>query len=159
MELTIIDSNDTPPNDTGNRKGELECEICSVPLVYGGRGRKPRYCAEHKPSPGNSNKGTTRKSGATVDSLVESIHGMYSMVAMGMTMLPATANDGMIVASKASDLAESWRPLLERDAKVRKMWEKAFTVSGYGTLIAAHLMVILPIAQSHNLIPSQKVAL
>jgi len=158
MELTIIDSDDTQPNDEVIVKGDLECEVCGIPLAYGGRGRKPKYCAEHKPTPGNSTGAKSPRKNANVDSLVTSIESMYMMVGTGLTMVPTTNTDGMIVASNAHDLAESWRPLLERDAKVRKFWEKTFTVSGYGTLLAAHLMVLLPIAQSHNLLPTKKVA-
>lgn len=158
MELTILDSDDTQPNDEVTAKGDLECVECGTPLSYGGRGRRPKYCSEHKPTPGNSNTTKSPRKNANIDSLVQSIETMYMTVGTGLTMLPVTQNDGMLVANSAGTLAESWRPLLERDPKVRKFWEKTFTVSGYGALMAAHLMVILPIAQAHNLLPTKKVA-
>ncbi len=42
-----IDNEDqiTTPGAAG-----LTCETCGLPLHYGGRGRKPRFCDEHKPN-------------------------------------------------------------------------------------------------------------
>lgn len=130
---------------------EYSCEVCGEELFYGGRGRKPKFCDEHKKNrPPTSATRTTRS--PSVDRLVEQISETYRMVGTGLTFNNGTSMDGMVLLESADKLGESWRTLLERDPKIRKMWEKFFTVSGYGAVLAAHAMIALPIMQNHGLI-------
>lgn len=38
-DITVMDSTPAP---------QYACEVCGTELTYGGRGRKPRFCTEHK---------------------------------------------------------------------------------------------------------------
>lgn len=58
--------------------------------------------------------------------------------------------DAQVIASNASELAESWRGLLENNPKVRASFMKMMEASGWSTVIMAHLMVALPIFKNHQ---------
>lgn len=60
--MTEIDyvSVEVPTDEAPETTHELSCEVCGRELVYSGRGRKPKYCDEHKKS--SSGSGTSRKS-------------------------------------------------------------------------------------------------
>lgn len=82
------------------------------------------------------------------------------MIGVGLTVVPNMLPvknrdnyiaDGMVVSEKATDLAASWRPLIERDPNVRKMWERLVTGSGWGAVIVSHTMVAVAIASNHGL--------
>lgn len=150
MELTI----DTPPTQSGSSaeqstKSAYSCIVCQTPLTYSGRGRHPKYCDVHRPTKTASGG---RKS-ASIDALVEQIATFYTMAGFGLTMYKPLQFEGMVVSSEASKLAESWRSLLESNPKVRKVWERMFTASAYGSIVTAHLAVLLPIAQHRGLLP------
>lgn len=161
MELHISDDTLPVMDDTVNDEssnptafGELECQVCGKALIYAGRGRKPRFCEDHKPKGAKSSGSTNRSKGVPIDTLVNNIEQFYMTVGMGLSFLPATQPDSMTVVSSASQLAESWRPAIEANPKIRKFWEKMFTAGSYGTVITAHLIVAIPIMQRHNIIPS-----
>lgn len=153
--IIMEDVEDSPPDDATEQAFDYACEVCGTELTYGGRGRKPRFCAEHKtgsarqPSPSGKGRKTN------VDTLVGQIQDMHRMFGSALMFYPPTARDGKVLSDNADNLGASWKSLLERDSKVREMWEKFFQVSGYGAVFGAYAFsLILPIAQNHKLIPS-----
>lgn len=162
MNITF-ESDDSSPDDNGDfvdadlltepvatSSSEMTCQVCGIDIahLYAGRGRKPKFCVEHKPTVGSR----TAASGSTrsVDTLIGQMAEMYAAVGAGLTFIPPTATDGMIISGHATSMAESWRPLILRDPKVRKFWEKMTTGGGWGTVIMAHSVVALAIMQAHN---------
>ena len=143
MELRDLDATpaDVPPTDAP----DLACLTCGKGLVYGGRGRKPQYCEDHKPN--RNNTAPKSRTGNSVNALIVRIEQFYATISFGMSWLPVEgiSDDAKIIADNAHDLAESWRTLLETNPTVRKYWEKMFTVSSYGMLISTHVMVLGPI--------------
>lgn len=76
-----------------------------------------------------------------------------------MNFVPPIAMDGMVVTVNAHDLAESWRPLILKDANIRKFWERATTGTGWGKVIIAYGMVGMAIASNHGVtLPGMKSA-
>lgn len=63
-EIVDVDVPQTDP--VPELSSEYLCEVCGKALTYGGRGRKPRFCSEHKKN-GRSN--TSRRSSAKNDLL------------------------------------------------------------------------------------------
>jgi hypothetical protein len=57
----------------------------------------------------------------------------------------------MMIAASATQLAESWRPLLESDPKVRKFWQKITTGGGWGAVTLAHGMLAIGIMRAHDI--------
>jgi hypothetical protein len=154
MEMHFASDDSNPPTDDGFidadtvtaiSTDELACQVCGIALTYGGRGRKPKFCADHKPI-----KGTTQARGTNIDTLIGQMEEMYAALGAATTFLPPVAADGMIIATHAHSMAESWRPLIQRDPKIRKFWEKMTTGGGWGTVIMAHGVVALAIMQVHN---------
>lgn len=156
-----IPSNDSPPPDTSpdtrgygdsatNSGTDFRCIVCGTgPLYYAGKGRHPKYCDDHRPK-GSTPSSSKAKGGVPVDILIEQITQLYLGVSVGMTFTPYSM-DGMVIADNASKLAESWRPLILRDPKIRKFWEKVCTGGGWGQVVFAHGMVAMQIAQIHGL--------
>lgn len=50
-----------PPADVPPSDDSLACEVCGTPLVYAGRGRKPKRCEEHKTSSTSSSARTSSR--------------------------------------------------------------------------------------------------
>lgn len=138
---------DTPPASRDD--GVLRCEQCGTgPLYYGGRGRKPRFCDEHKPNKGSS----SASAGGSLGQLQSSVEQFYLFIAMGISMVDPY--DGMVIGNKAPDLAKAWVDLARTNPKVRKMLQRMTTGSGTGAIVMAHAMTIYPILEHHEMLPS-----
>lgn len=120
------------------------CETCGTALHYGGRGRKPRFCDEHK-------KGGASKSPASLKALEASLTEMYMGLGFGVTMLDQY--DGQTITASAESLAHSWIVLAEANPKVKKFLQKLTTGGGAGAVIIAHAMVGVPILMHHGIGP------
>lgn len=129
--------------------GQFHCETCDTVLYYGGRGRHPRFCDDHKPGKATSGPrvGTSMK--AIEDSLVQ----MYGFLGMGVAMFDPFA--GMTITSDAEKLAASWIVLANSNPKVKKFLQKATTGGGIGAVLIAHAMVAVPIALHHGVLPTR----
>lgn len=89
------------------------------------------------------------KSKPETELILDALERIYAGVGIGIAFVPSLAADGMIVASSATDLAESWRDLLDNDPKVRKILRKLLKSSAWGTVITAHMAVAVAIAKNH----------
>lgn len=83
-----------------------------------------------------------------VNLIIAGLEKTYSAVGMGLMLVNSA--DAQIIASNAHELAESWRGLLETNAKVRAQFLKMLESSGWSTVIMTHLMVALPIIKNHK---------
>lgn len=84
-----------PPVSRATGGSDLSCEVCGTPLEWAGRGRKPKYCADHRKGGGGPSSGVTGKSQLT-DRRLKTIAGdlQYGMGQLAGTMtagLPVTA--------------------------------------------------------------------
>ncbi len=154
FSITIASNDEVPPDikaytiGTDKESTGFTCQACGVPIHYGGRGRHPKFCDEHKPKKAASSGRTS--GGVPVDVLIDQIQTLYVAMATGATFTPY-ALDGMVIAENSEKLAESWRPLILRDPKIRKFWEKVCTGGGWGTVVFAHGLVAMQIAKMHGL--------
>lgn len=154
-EFTVSESNteftdpDIVENFVSSDDSPYRCEVCAAPLVYGGKGRPPVRCSEHKR---NKSSGIgKRTSSGNMKALEAAVADMYRALAMGVTMLDTF--DGMAIAQGAESLAHSWIVLAETDPKVKKFLVKVTTGSGWGAVIVAHALVALPIIEHHDMMP------
>lgn len=144
IPLTITAS-DEPLDDAA----PYRCEICGDAVPPTPSGRKPRLmlCEEHR-------KGHTPRKGTsttTVNAIVVGLEDIYR--AIGLVVTFAHPADGQLVALRAHDLAESWRPLLEQDARLRKWLSKAMQASGWGSVLITHALLGGAIAANHYAMP------
>lgn len=80
--------------------------------------------------------------------IIDSLRKTYWGLGVGIRVFDPVA--GMQIAAAANDLAESWTTVLENDTKLRRMMKKMITGGGWSTVILAHLVVALPIMESHG---------
>ena len=160
MAITIED--DVPPIEPAdetpqtNSPDDKYCETCGLVIEFVPGKRRGKYHPECRPAGATSTgKGRT----TSVDSLIEQIAQLHMAVGAGMTYIPPVAMDGMVVSTYATNMAESWRPLILRDPAIRKFWEKATTGSGWGKVIMAYGIVGMAIAANHGVsLPGMKAA-
>jgi hypothetical protein len=163
-KITLVGDDGTPdsdippislddPNVTAYESGSRICKACQLPIpdeLSGGRLRK--YHEECRPAPGTSKSQTTSSSRKTnVDTLINQMADFHRNIGLAVGFIPTCSMDGMLVAGNADGMAESWRPLIEKDPKIRKAWEKVVTGSGWGTVIMAYSPIALGIATNHGL--------
>lgn len=135
------------PTDTFD-DAPLRCQVCGVALIYGGRGRKPKFCSEHKKGSSNSS-GSPISRGGTLKALENSLTEMYMALGTGVTLV--SAPDGFVIVNHAEKMAHSWIVLAENNPKVRKFLMKLTTGSGTGAVLIAHGAVALAIMANHDI--------
>lgn len=134
-------------------ESELTCKVCGIEIPYAGRGRKPSYCADHKPSKsagsGKSPANATPKAGGNKlrSELLETFNGLGMMVVM------MDQYDGATIISSAPRLAETLAQMAEhyphfgkylRDGNKSIVWfQLALALSG----------LLVPILAHHGLVP------
>lgn len=152
MQIDELDSPPTPEGgDISSPNGTRGCIQCGNPLPAGADGRF-KYCDDCKANKTQGTKQTRQPRAKSLDQLIESIAGLYAGVGMGLSFIPGDGfvQDGMVVGAESRKLAESWRPLCEKDPAIRKAWEKITTGTGWGAVIITHGMVALAIAGNHG---------
>lgn len=145
--------------DAGMPSDEPTCKVCGVELVYAGRGRKPSYCADHKPAKGSAPKtspaNSNRASGGHKlrQDLLTSFHGL------GMMALTVDKYDGATIIASAPQLAEILAQMAEHYPEFGK-----FLKDGNKSMVWVQLAVVMtglvvPIMAHHKVIPlDEKVA-
>lgn len=131
----LLGFTDTVP-DSGNPSptADLTCEVCGTGLSYGGRGRKPRFCDEHKPARG---KGSGRRSGGPiVDRAITEIGVLYGFAGQGVKFIDPAA--GELIYDQRGKLAESYRLLLETNSRFRKLFADLEGKAAWLPIIAVH---------------------
>lgn len=155
MPLVISDDVDPiePTDDatSDNQTYDLgrTCIVCGfgIPDSESGGMRRKKHTAC---APASSAVSTKSTRSPNIDTLINQIGNLYRNLGMGVTFVPGLASDGMAVTVEASNLAESWRPLIEKDPKIRKVWEKITTGSGWGTVAIVHAGLAMTIAGHHG---------
>lgn len=130
------------PDDPPPASDDPTCLECGVPLIYGGRGRKPKWCDEHKPKRSSGSSGG-RKSG-DVAQATAILDGMYSGVTMAlMALSPNAARDWN---ARIPDLQQTNAVILAGDKKLCQSICKMGQGGGRLAFAAAHIMAIAPVA-------------
>lgn len=80
---------DTPPSD-------LTCETCGVGLYYAGRGRKPRFCEDHKTSSSKASGSTTgtkrgKVSDQELNDAVSNLSDLYDLIGLPLSIVSPPA--------------------------------------------------------------------
>lgn len=134
--VTIPDT-DTPPPASE----DPTCLECGVPLIYGGRGRKPKWCDEHKPRRTSGTSGG-RKSGDVAQAQAV-LDGLYRGLTMGlMAISPVAAAQWN---AKIDDLQATNAVLLAGDKDLTRTICKMGQGGGKLAFAAAHVMAVAPV--------------
>jgi len=89
------------------------------------------------------------KSKPETELIIKGLTRWYALIATGVAIIDK--QDAMVIMTNAEDLAESWRELLDNDAKLRKRMKGMFEASGWGNVIFAHVVIGAPILAHHGL--------
>lgn len=138
-DATIPDSApDVPPPASD----DPVCLECGTPLVYAGRGRKPKWCDEHKPK---RTSGThTRRGSGDVAQALAVLDGMYRGLTMGLMALSPSA--AQMWNAKIDDLQRTNAVILEGDKALTRSICKMGQRGGKAAFIAAHATALAPVA-------------
>lgn len=88
-EFTVSEANTefTNPDEVSHfvssDASPYRCEVCSAPLVYGGKGRPPVRCSEHKRNKSTPTGGTKTSSGS-MKALEAALADTYRALALGI---------------------------------------------------------------------------
>lgn len=153
-ELLGPDADSTPADD--NRP---HCETCGVVLHYSGRGRKPRFCDEHKPQSHKAGEGKTRRSGSTkADKEAQELATAYLR---GLKKAAAYVSlvepfDAFVIMAASDSNAQLFQGVISSNDKLRSYLS---ATQGSGGIVAYVLSTVvtiaLPIMAHHQLIPAE----
>lgn len=152
-DLPALDFSDAPVPVDGpvNALGQLDaapssdheyaCVVCGKELFYGGRGRKPKYCEDHrKASGGKSTRSVSGKNQALAASATEALCQINTLSAFGLMMfgMPLTAES--ITNAEQGFREQAYAALLTNPSLCQKIL-KAGTTSGTMALVMAYGML------------------
>lgn len=142
---------DTPPITTETIGDEYpdKCGECRKGVPYSGRGRRPKFCDEHKP---NRSKSSPRATGKGAEQTARAAAGMLSqlngLIGMGLSMYGLTMTAEQINTANAQ-FEEAATQALVNDPKLAKKIIGLGATSGKATLAVAYGMLgasIAPVA-------------
>jgi hypothetical protein len=127
---------------------EYSCEVCGKEIFYGGKGRHPKRCDEHKKGParkaatrpgmGTGKNGTLARQAAAALSQVNGLIGIALLLAPGKLKMPETATALAIADEGFSE--QAYLALLT-DPKLCALILKGGMASGRAALLIAYGML------------------
>lgn len=155
-ETPVLEDADVLPDEPPINPPEYACEVCGKELEYSGRGRKPKYCDEHKG--GRKGTSTPRKSTAKADATAKqaaaALAQLNALIGMGLMAAPkpwGMPQTASALAERNDAFEESAYQALLTDPKLAAMIVRGGATSGKVALIIAYGMLgfsIYPTAQS-----------
>jgi hypothetical protein len=147
IDLSKMESVGIP--DAPDAPKDIACTVCGkdISYLYSGRGRKPKYCEEHKPARAASSLGSARsvKGTGAVKQAVTNLENLYNLMGMGLYM--AGAKDAASsLAQSVPGLSEANRQYLETDPALVKMLNNAGTTGGRTMFFITNAMTLGPVA-------------
>lgn len=141
IDIPVFTDAKVPTDESATADDTPRCLECGKPLVYAGRGRKPKYCEEHRknsrgssaPRKGAGNNATL--AAQATDALCQ-VHGLVASLGM-VTGFPMTAS---AIASAEDGFREQAYNALLTDPDLCKTILRAGTTSGRVALLIAYGM-------------------
>lgn len=149
FEVTDVPADVSPPNTF-----EYSCQTCGKELFYSGRGRKPRYCDEHKKSRSGSNATSNGKSTSTAlgKQAAMALCQVNGLLATVMLLAPEPyrlPNTASALAQANDAFMEQAAAALSTDPKLARLILKGGGASGKVSLLIAYGMLagaVVPVA-------------
>ncbi len=135
-------------------------------IPWAGRGRRPRWCAEHKDAGRQGARRTAAPDDDTApvrprvapgagrpDKLTQALAMQLYQVGFVLWAIPRTRADGAIIMGNSQAVAQAWGDLAKTDANVRKALTAMTTGSAWGQALMATASVGIQIAANHEMVP------
>ena len=148
----VLEDVQVPRDTTPDTEGvEYPCEVCGRDAgPYGGRGRKPRFCPDHKTARKTSEGGRRRATSSLVEAATDKLVYLNGLLAMGALLFGYPRTAGAFAASEdvfrvyVADALASDDKLCRTIVKTGQMSGGIGLAIAYGTLGAN----IVPIAMA-----------
>jgi hypothetical protein len=156
-ESLTAESDTTPADDT-----RPHCVECGTLLEYSGRGRKPKFCAEHKPQShkaGEGSTGRTRRTGTgkadrEAQEIATAYLGTLKRAAAYVSLVDPY--DAFVIMAASESNAQLFQGVVANNDKLRQYLSAAQGSGGLVAYLMSTLVTILfPIAAHHKLIPAE----
>lgn len=153
MTNTVLEFTTIPKPDNGATDEipsldtiEYPCEVCGREAgPYSGRGRKPKYCSDHKRNKNVNSTTRVKGSNATLAAqATEALVQINNMVAVGAMVLSYPETAGAISDKEETFRQQTYTALLTDPGLCRTIL-RAGTTSGKLTLAIAYSMLIASI--------------
>lgn len=155
-------ADDFPEEDTfiPEIPNALVCEHpgCLTPLVYSGRGRKPKKCDQHKrKSTASGPRTATRQKRSTGVDYTPGVMGLFQIPA-GVLGILGTANptflaDSATITVYAPPVAVALSDLANERPEIAAVLDRVLAIGPYSALVAAVAPMILQILCNHGVVP------
>lgn len=118
-----------PSPSVSDNDSDLRCIECGKELVYAGRGRKPKYCEDHKPGKTRTS-GTSRRTPKR-EPRIERLQSDLSdnVRLLGAIVGPAAPVTGIVIIDDSDRFAKAVCRLAEGRPEILKALEKASEVA------------------------------
>lgn len=120
---------------------EYACETCAKEIYYGGRGRKPRFCEEHKPNKAARGKGSGSNA-QLARQASEVLVQVNAFLAIGLMLPPLQLTETASALAEANDgFGVSAYEALLTDPGLAKLILRGGGASGKLALVLAYVML------------------
>jgi len=132
---------------------DYACETCGKELTYAGRGRKPRFCKEHKANAA-SRPAMPRvsRSQKWQQPLSEALTAQFA--AVGLLVYSFEQFDGQCIIQGSPNLSASLVAVAETNDAVRRALETLVQTGAWAQVAMATATIVLPILHHHGKIPA-----
>lgn len=157
----VTEVNDRPFDGPPMPAPDLACVVCGRELVYGGRGPKPKYCADHKKSKGSTGSTRPKKTKNGTD-YTEGIAGLLQLPTAALFMAGTAGKepnlaliaDANAIAVATPKIAVAVSDLANERPEIAAVLDKILKVGPYGALLTAVVPMVAQILTNHKIIPA-----
>lgn len=121
---------------------DLTCQTCGAGLLWGGRGRKPKYCPDCKPKRTSSTP-TGRRSTGDVEAAMAALSVLEEALTVPLKIFAPTA--GGVWQDQLPGLRERNKPILETQPKLCKSIVKTSGNAGPVALLGSYMLALAPV--------------
>lgn len=129
---------------------EFACIVCGRGLHYGGRGRHPKYCDEHKPRRSSGSPRSTSRGKGTAQ-IRKDLHDTF--LGVGALLVSVDQYDAAVVIASAPRLADTLGTMADQYPEFRKFLEEGNKSVVWLQLGIAVSALAIPIMAHHGILP------
>jgi len=160
FDFAAIETTESDPEPTMTSTPERICQAdgCAKPTTpYGGKGPRPKYCAEHKRKSGPT---TTRKKKSYGTDYTEGVADLLSMPAAVLGVVGSQTNniplvaDAAVIEHYAPKIATAVNDLAQEKPEVAAVLDRVLKAGPYAALIGAVVPMAIQILANHKILPA-----